>query len=151
MKREDRMLLAIEKGYTCNPETGEVFGIKGGLVKSKSHGYIIIQLCVGRKLQRISAHQFIYYWVNKKCVDCIDHINRDKLDNRIENLREATYSVNARNTIGLGYTICKNNKKNPYCAHIEVDYKKIHLGYFDTPEKAHKIYLEAKEKYHKNI
>lgn len=34
-------------------------------------------------------------------------------------------------------------------AYIKVNYKKVHLGCFDTAEEAHKAYLEAKAVYHK--
>ena len=38
MNRIEKLKLAKELGYTCNPETGEVFGLKGQLeVKKKVH------------------------------------------------------------------------------------------------------------------
>lgn len=38
--------------------------------------------------------------------------------------------------------------KNRFVAQIETGAGKKHIGYFDTPEKAHEAYLEAKMIYH---
>lgn len=48
-----------------------------------------------------AMHQLIMEaWGAKKprWADCIDHINRNRADNRLENLRWATFSQNAKNT-----------------------------------------------------
>jgi hypothetical protein len=83
----------------------------------------------------------------KETVDCIDHINNDKTDNRICNLRSVTKSGNAMNMKNIkGYTFCSRSKK--YIAIIMVNYKKKHLGVFDNPEDARNCYLENKKKYH---
>jgi hypothetical protein len=83
----------------------------------------------------------------------IDHINGDRLDNRIENLRTATYSQNSanakrhsRNTSGLkgASKRFKNGKwTGRWQASITYQRKQINLGYFDTKEEAHAAYLEA--------
>ena len=54
MTRLEKIQLAIEKGYTCNPETGEVYG-KKGVVKSKgSLGYLKIDFRYkGERLAKI--------------------------------------------------------------------------------------------------
>jgi len=79
--------------------------------------------------------------------DCIDHINRIPLDNRVENLRITTQQGNNQNRTRVkGYSWDKQSKK--YEANIKVNYKKIHLGYYNTEEKARQAYLNGKEKYH---
>lgn len=85
-----------------------------------------------------------------------DHINGDKLDNRRENLRIATRSQNMANLANpinnkSGYkgVIWYKRDKN-WRAFIKVDYKQIHLGYFDDKTEAAKAYnLAALEKYGK--
>lgn len=74
----------------------------------------------------------------------IDHINQNKLDNRIENLRVVDRKTNARNKKHRGY----RKRGNRYYARIRVDGKEIHLGAFDTSEEAARAYYNAKVVYH---
>lgn len=84
----------------------------------------------------------------------IDHINRDRSDNRIANLRLATRSQNAMNTPPY-----KNNKSSMkgvffhkssgrWKAAICVDKNKITLGFFDNPKSAHDAYVDASRRLH---
>jgi hypothetical protein len=83
----------------------------------------------------------------------IDHKDTDSLNDRIENLREATRSQNKANC-----GIRKNNTsgikgvgwrkdKNKFRARITVDRQEICLGHFDTEEEAREAYCEAAQKY----
>ncbi len=76
----------------------------------------------------------------------IDHINRDRSDDRIENLRVVTHQENQQNKNATGYTYYKKTGK--YKARISVDLKEIYLGYFDTAGEAHSAYLKAKKELH---
>lgn len=72
----------------------------------------------------------------------IDHINNNKLDNRRENLRLISTSDNLKNrrniksnksgVIGVSFSKCKNKWKS----HLMINYKQVHLGYFDLFEDA---------------
>lgn len=80
--------------------------------------------------------------------DMIDHINHDTIDDRIENLREATGSQNqanrmisCNNTSGYkGVVWCK--AKGKWQTGIKTKGKYKHIGYFLTPEDAHAAYVE---------
>ena len=74
---------------------------------------------------------------------CIDHINRDKSDNRIENLRLLSNAENCLNNDAKGYY----RKDGRFAAQIRRFGKTIHLGYFDNEEDARSAYLEAKGAY----
>ena len=102
------------------------------------------------------VHRVIYYIHNQdwdiydtKRDNVIDHIDGNKHNNSIENLRVVNQSQNLWNnyhTNVKGYYWNKRDKK--FLAHICVNYKQIHLGYFDLAEDAHNAYLDAKNIYH---
>ena len=76
----------------------------------------------------------------------IDHINEDRTDNRISNLRAATKSQNMRNISSRkanksGYRgVHKHGQCNRWAAQIKVNGKHIHLGLYKTPEEASQAY-----------
>lgn len=72
----------------------------------------------------------------------IDHINGDKSDNRIENLRLATPSQNAqnrKNTVGVSF--CKRTKK--WLAQIQHNKQQFHIGRFNDIRVAEMAYAGA--------
>jgi hypothetical protein len=106
-------------------------------------GYVIITIDKKRYL----VHRLVWLWFNGILPDSdIDHINRNKSDNRIENLRLASPSENGgnqdlsvRNKSGYkGVSWCKRLCK--WKVKIKVRGKSIHLGYFND-------ILEASESY----
>lgn len=89
------------------------------------------------------AWLYVYgYWPEKQ----IDHINLNKQDNRICNLREANASENSRNKALRpdSETGFKGVKKqgNKYMARCQVGDKRKYLGLYETAEEAHQAYLE---------
>lgn len=85
----------------------------------------------------------------------IDHINGDRDDNRLTNLRQATRSQNLQNLrrarsdsrsglLGASWDAASGAWKGQ----IQVEGKKKHLGLFDTAEAAHRAYLAAKAELH---
>lgn len=86
----------------------------------------------------------------------VDHINMDRKDNRIANLREVSRSVNMQNkrvassNNKTGYIgVCFDSRRNKYYAQIRISGKNTHLGMFDAPDVAHAAYLFAKRNGHK--
>lgn len=83
----------------------------------------------------------------------VDHINRDTLDNRKNNLRVCTIQENLRNqkrsNNKTGYTgVTVHKQTGKYTAQIKVNYKKIHLGLFDTIKEALSARKKAELKYY---
>lgn len=72
--------------------------------------------------------------------EVVDHINRDVLDNRRENLRVCTRQQNNCNNgkePGLsGYRGVSKHGLSGWRAQISHNYKYINIGTFDTPEEA---------------
>lgn len=87
---------------------------------------------------------------------CVDHIDRDCLNNTRENLRRATPSENQANSIGRpkarrsrykGVAFRKEAKSRPWRALITVHGRLIHLGAFASEEEAAERYNQAALKY----
>ena len=77
----------------------------------------------------------------------IDHIDHNRLNNSMDNLRVVTNQHNHMNRSKVkGYSWDKGCKK--WRVRIKVNNKRKHLGYFDTEEEARAAYLAAKAKYH---
>ena len=99
---------------------------------------------------KILSHRMIFYIRNGYLPECVDHSNRDALDNSTENLRGATKSQNAMNRRSnkgsssrfLGVSLETRAKK--WRVQIQVNDKKKHIGYFTTEtEAAHAYNLAA--------
>jgi hypothetical protein len=86
----------------------------------------------------------------------IDHINGDKTDNRIANLRDVPHALNMHNQRAasahnkrsslLGAHWHKNGGR--WRSNITVAGVTRHLGCFDTEQEAHAAYVEAKRSLH---
>lgn len=86
-------------------------------------------------------HRIIWLYVNGSSPDVLDHINRDKSDNRISNLRECTASENEKNKVSHGsnqhgYTGVTKLPSGRYQARVSIPGSRVSLGTFDTPEHA---------------
>lgn len=136
-----------------NPTTG-VFNwviTKSPFLKNKKtcgnidkNGYLIIRI----NYKAYKAHRlawFIYY--KQWPIGEIDHINGNRLDNKITNLRDIKSRLNKankpshRNGQLVGAHKC-NTKDNKYYAKLTYKYKQYYLGKYDTELEAHIAYLK---------
>ena len=131
---------------------------RGGVEAGAAAGHInnrgYIRIMVNNspfKAHRLAWLHFHGVWPQ----DQIDHINGDKRDNRIANLRDVSRSVNMQNQVraqkdnksGLRGVSWNKNKKR-WEAGISVNGRNEYLGSFDTTEAAHAAYLVAKLRLH---
>lgn len=102
-----------------------------------------------RRHERIYMHRLLL-GLNKGDRKHGDHKNGDSLDNRRSNLRVATVAENRRNckryrTNTSGYRGVHYSKKaEKYRATITINGRRVHLGFRDTAEEAHReLYAPA--------
>ena len=145
MKKQIKLMLFKERGWTYNPDTGDIFSHTGRIIKGKnSSGYIQCNLGTGKSITSVEAHRLAWFLTHDEVPNIIDHIDRDITNNKLSNLRNVTLQKNQFNRDGKGYRYHKGS----YNAYIGVDSKTIHLGCFKTEDEAKQAYLDAKIKYH---
>lgn len=104
------------------------------------------------------AHRLIWIYHNGQCEESmIDHIDGNKSNNKIENLRLSNFSKNGLNrnkprkdsTTGLIGVLCttKKNGKKVYQSKLTVNKEVVFSKNFKTAIDAHNAYVEAKKKF----
>jgi hypothetical protein len=135
-------------------KTSKGFRVKGNKAGTTCRrGYISIG--IGGKIYK--AHRLAWFFVHGVWPSGqIDHIDRDKSNNRIANLRDVEQSVNQENRGGprtdnklgtLGVSTWHDGRPG-FRAQIKVRGKVRYIGTFDTSEEAHAAYIEAKKNMH---
>lgn len=117
-------------------------GMKAGF--KDTYGHLGIEIDGKRYL----SHRLVWLYVYGKWPDQqIDHINRIRDDNRLENLRDVPSTVNANNkgnyrnnTTGFKGVTIKNGR---FIAQITISGKCQYLGSFGTAEEANEAYQAA--------
>jgi len=145
-----------------NPDTG-IFTwikktnrrIKVGQVTAitSANGYMRIMF----KTIYYYAHRLAYYMYYgiDPLEKLVDHIDGDKANNKINNLRLATRSQNGMNRVSLAINntsgatgVVWNKRKKKWAARITIDRFQKHLGLFASKEDAIKSRREAETKYY---
>ena len=115
-------------------------------------GYYQFILCKDGKTKTFTSHQLVAITFLNHTPDgtqklVVDHINDNKLDNRVENLQIITQRENAYKTQGEYSSQYKGvnwfERLNKWCAKININGKSKHLGYFIDEYEAHLEYQEA--------
>jgi len=151
----------LKKNLNYDPESGVFTWIKrrgpnadigsvAGCVKRD--GYVAI----GINKKPYAAHRlaWVYMYGEIPAGKHIDHIDRDRKNNRISNLRLANKSQNAMN-MGMMSTntsgvkgVCFDKNRGKFMAYIGIDNKQFYLGRFSSIDEAKDAYETASQKYH---
>lgn len=151
--RADLTAERLRETLSYSPETG-AFAWRRKPANAKradagcraSSGYVLIRIDdVLYKAHRLAWLYVHGEWPSK----FIDHINRDKSDNRIVNLRIATRTQNTHN-VGMfssntsGFKgVSLHKASGLYQAYMWIGNKKKSLGYSRTPRGAYEKYCTA--------
>ena len=122
-------------------------GVKAGDIAGsvQKSGYIRVSI----NDKPYSAHRLVFFWHHGYFPKFIDHIDRNRSNNKIENLREATPTQNQGNrnlskTNTSGYRgVGWHKKYSKWVARISINGKLKNLGQFDDKEEARRVYCEA--------
>lgn len=122
----------------CSVTAGDVAG------SPEAKGYIRISVDGRRyKAHRLAWLYFYGAWPDNQ----VGHRSTDKSDNSIDNLRQAGNAQNCanastpkNNSIGLK-GVGRSGRR--FVAGIKINYRRAHLGSFDTPEEAAAAYDAA--------
>lgn len=96
-------------------------------------------------------HQIIWLAVHGNWPKVIDHINGDRSDNRISNLRETDATGNARNSSWRSHNTSGfagvHKHHNRWVARITLGGRLHHIGLFSTAEEASDAYQAEKRRH----
>jgi hypothetical protein len=124
------------KALLCNRYAGKVAGSL-----HRRTGYVAVNI----HHRTYPAHSLAWLYVHGELPALLDHIDGNRANNALANLRVATALQNQLNRPSRGYYRTRCNK---FAAAIRVAGERISLGNFDTPEEAHAAYSSAHAMYH---
>ena len=138
----------------------ELFDYQDGTFIRRSTGAQIVANFGVKRYLRVfvdgkprSLHRMIYLWHHGHLPKTLDHIDGDRANNKIENLREATQQQNCLNR--KHHSNSKSPYKNVYWHQamnkwtvvMQVDRSRKQLGYYDDVELADLVAMEARNKF----
>lgn len=156
LTHKERPRWMFTKGYKAGETSWRTFNTQnaGNAVDNRNHGYLRVNICG----KRYSAHRIIWCMVYGEWPEEVDHINGDRGDNRLCNLRAVSRQENMRNTrirndSSTGVTGVSYSKRDDvFIAYIGANKKTKILGRFATIEDAvaARKAAEAELGYHEN-
>jgi hypothetical protein len=138
----------------------ELFDYQDGTFVRRKTGIPIVANFGNKRYSRVcidkkpySLHRMIYLWHHGYLPKTLDHIDGDRANNKIENLREATQQQNCLNR--KHHSNSKSPYKNVYWHQsmnkwtvvMQVDGNRKQLGYYDDVERADLVAMEARNKF----
>ena len=111
-------------------------------------GYLLAR--VQGQLHRV--HRLVFLYHHGYMPIQVDHIDGNRINNKIENLREATSAQNNQNRMATGDSKIKgvvwHKQSKKWVASICVNRKSVHLGSFGKIEDAAQVATDARKKLH---
>ncbi len=106
-----------------------------------------LRLNLDGKIRSLNLDRAIFCYHYKKIPQCIEHINGNPVDHKIENLKESnSYVINNKNiTSWKGVKTYQGKNGTRYYPYLYSEGKHKTLGGYDNFDDAHAAYLKAKE------
>lgn len=153
MRFSEEAINKLRLNYSYCADTGEITHRQTGreITGTTKQGYKLVQFRINYKQCKYLAHHVAWFLTHGYWPSEIDHINRNRTDNRIVNLREVTRAENLRNRcdaspIQSQYDCVswhKANKKWQARLPYRLDRKRTRVGYFECEHEANSALQEA--------
>lgn len=160
-RRELPSIEYLRKNFRYDPESGHVFHAcdKAGVKRKdtiagclRHQGYIGITIRINDKPIQWAAHRIAWALVYGECPAEleIDHINGNRSDNRLANLRLATRRQNLANARRINRSLPQgvSYRSNGFFARIMFSGERITLGPFASADEAASAYIRAAVEHH---
>lgn len=139
---DDGRIYSLKRGEEIKPEVNE-------------YGYLMVSLSKNNHKYTVAVHKAVYYSYHQLTRTdnlVIDHIDGDKTNNHLSNLRKITTRENtsrAKNS-KYGRGVCYYKHLDKYGANISIDGVSYHLGVYETSKDASDAYWTALDAYEKH-
>jgi hypothetical protein len=124
-------------------------GSIAGYVNPNGYKYITLDK------KRYKAHRLVFVYHYGYMPKELDHIDRNKINNKIENLREVSHSDNCKNigvkknNISGVKNVSFHKSRNKYNVRLKINAKTTSFGYYEDLELAELVAIEARNKYYR--
>jgi hypothetical protein len=140
-------------------EDGRVFSKKRGIYLRPAlvgGGYLCVHLCNQGIRKMFKIHRLLaqYFIPNPEMKSEVDHIDGNKQNNSLENLRWATKKENGanrglqRNNTSGEKNVAWFKRDGKWQVHFKVDGKRRHFGYFNDYDDAVKFARQKRQELH---
>lgn len=130
--------------FHYDKDTGVLLKNGKEVTTTNTNGYRVVRFN-GRV---VYVHRLAWFLEHGDWPKALDHIDGDRLNNALSNLRLATAAQNAQNMIGKVKGAHYHKHSGRYRSSIMTNGKSKHLGFFSTAEEAAAAYLAAKRQLH---
>ena len=129
-------------------DLGNVFSVRNSTILKLDNrgGYKRIKINIGNGIKKYGVHQLVAMAFLGHKPDghkiVVDHINGNKSDNRLKNLRLLTGRANLSMRGGTSNYVGVSKFRNKWMSTIRVNGKLEYLGLYQTEENAHRAYIK---------
>jgi hypothetical protein len=143
---------ALERSYL---NKGKYLAVRKEMLLTpvvNSHGYYVVTLCKKSKYKCFRIHQLVaqsflnHILQGSTTYNVVDHINNNKLDNRLENLQIVSNRINTsknkQNKTSKYTGVSWRNKSQKWVSYIRDGNKTLFLGEYVNEDDAYNAYCE---------
>ena len=130
-------------------DLGDVFSVRNSIILKLDNrgGYKRISINIGNGIKQYGVHQlvamaFLGHRPDGTNKVVVDHINSNKSDNRLENLRLTTNRENLSRRGGASKYVGVSRFRDKWMSTIRINNKLEYLGLYETEEEAHRAYIK---------